>query len=80
MSDEQAFRIIANDGRGEILNYPNDPGASYPEARAKANFTPEDVELFRTIAKQLEQERREAEQQWQRQKEQERQLRRGLEL
>jgi hypothetical protein len=78
--DEQAFRIIANDGRGEILNYPNDPYARYPEVQASVNFTNEDVDLFRAAVSQIEQQQREAERQRLRQREQERQQnQRGLE-
>ena len=77
--DEQELRIVAKDGRGEILNYPSASDDRYPEARAKANFTPEDVELFRRIVKQIEAERQGAEQRWQKEREQLRQRRRGLE-
>ncbi len=73
VSEEMAFRIIAHDGRGEILNYPNDPYAPHPEARAKTNFNPSDVELFRTVANQIEQEQRDSERQWQKQREIQRQ-------
>ena len=79
ISEEMAFRIIANDGRGEILNYPNDPNVPHPEARAKAYFNPSDVELFRTVANQIEQEQRDSERQWQKQRETERQLGEELE-
>ncbi|NJK51169.1 hypothetical protein HC931_26420, partial [Candidatus Gracilibacteria bacterium] len=79
VSDEQAFRIIANDGRGEILNYPSDPYARYPEVQASVNFTNSDVELFRAAVSQIEQQRREAEQQRLQQQEPSRQQRgRGL--
>ena len=71
-SDSETFRIIAKDGRGEILNYPNDSKTKYPEAKAKVNFTQQDVELFREVVNQIEQQRREAERRWQRQKEQQR--------
>ena len=79
VSEEMAFRIIAHDGRGEILNYPNDPYAPYPEADAKTNFNSSDVELFRTVANQIEQEQRDLERQWQKQREIERQLGEELE-
>ena len=79
MSDEQAFRVIAKDGRGEILNYPSDPYARHPEAQASANFNQEDVELFSTLAKQIERSRREAERQWQKEQSQKRQQGWGLE-
>ncbi len=79
VSEEMAFRIIANDGRGEILNYPNDPNVPHPEARALANFNLSDVELFRTVANQIEQEQRDSERQWQKQRETERQLGEELE-
>ena len=36
------------------------------------NFTQQDVELFREVVNQIEQQRREAERRWQRQKEQQR--------
>ncbi len=79
VSDEQAFRIIAKDGRGEILNYPSDPGARNPEAKASANFNQEDVELFRTLVQQIEQKRREAERRLQKEQSQTRQQGWGLE-
>lgn len=63
VSDEQAFRIISKDGRGEILNYPDDPYTSHAEVRAQANFTQEDVDLFRTVASQIAQQREKASQQ-----------------
>ena len=59
--DDETFRIIAKDGRGEILNYPSSPNARYPETQARAKFNQEDVELFSTIVQQIEQKRREAE-------------------
>ena len=59
--DDETLRVIAKDGRGEILNYPNKPNTRYPETQAKAKFNQEDVELFSTIVKQIEQKRREAE-------------------
>ena len=77
--NEQELRIVAKDGRGEILNYPSASDARYPEARAKAIFTPEDVELFRSIVKQIEAERQGAEQRWQKEREQLRQRGKGLE-
>ncbi len=78
VSDEQALRIIAKDGRGEILNYPSDPYTRYPETQARAKFNQEDVELFSTIVNQIEQKRREAEQIRQREQSQTRQRGRGL--
>ena len=79
MSDEQALRVIAKDGRGEILNYPSDPYARHPEAQASANFNQKDVELFSTLAKQIEQKRREAERNRQKEQSQKRQQGWGLE-
>ena len=79
VSDEQALRIIAKDGRGEILNYPSDPYARNPEAQASANFNQKDVELFSNLAKQIEQEQREAERRWQFEQSQTRQQGWGLE-
>ena len=77
--DEEAFRIIAKDGRGEILNYPNDPYARHPETQAKAKFNQEDVDLFSHIARQIEQKRREAEQTRRLEREQKRERGWGLE-
>ena len=68
-ADEQALRIIAFDGRGEILNYPNERYTSYPEVKAQTNFTSQDVELFRELAYKIEQQQREASKQWKRQRE-----------
>ncbi len=79
VSDEQALRVIAKDGRGEILNYPSDPYTRNPEAKASANFNQEDVELFSTLAQQIERERREAERSRQRELSQKRLQGRGLE-
>ncbi|MDJ0635286.1 MAG: ATP-binding domain-containing protein, partial [Xenococcaceae cyanobacterium MO_188.B29] len=77
--DDQAFRIIAKDGRGEILNYPSYPNTRYPETQARAKFNQEDVELFSNIAKQIERKRREAERNRQRELSPKRQQGRGLE-
>ena len=63
--NEQELRIVAKDGRGDILNYPSAPSVRYPETKANANFTTEDIELFRNIVKQIEAERQEAAQRWQ---------------
>ncbi|MGK7937498.1 MAG: hypothetical protein AB4206_17160, partial [Xenococcaceae cyanobacterium] len=76
--DDQGLRIIAKDGRGEILNYPSNPNTRYPETQARAKFNQEDVELFSTIVKQIEQKRREAEQSRQLEQSQKRQQGRGL--
>ncbi len=79
VSDEQAFRVIAKDGRGEILNYPSEPYARHPETQARAKFEREDVDLFSTLAKQIERERREAERSRQKEQSQKRQQGWGLE-
>ena len=76
--DEEAFRIIAKDGRGEILNYPSYPNTRYPETQAKAKFNQEDVDLFSNIVQQIEQKRREAERNRQLEQSQQRQRGRGL--
>ena len=76
--DEQALRIVAKDGRGEILNYPTAPHTRYPEAKASTNFNQEDVELFRTLAQQIEQKRREVQRNRQKEQSQKRQRGRGL--
>jgi hypothetical protein len=76
IADEQAFRIIALDGRGEILNYPDDPYTPHAEVKAKANFTTEDVDLFRTVASQIAQQREKAFQQRSLQRSPERELER----
>ncbi len=78
--DEEAFRIIAKDGRGEILNYPSNPNTRYPETQARAKFNQEDVELFSTIVQKIEQKRREAEQRRLLEQSQQRQRGRGLSL
>ena len=78
MSDEKAFRIIAKDGRGEILNYSSDPYARYPEKLADAKFNEKDVELFSNIAQKIEQKQREAEKTWRLEREQERERGWGL--
>ena len=76
--DDQAFRIIAKDGRGEILNYPSNPNVRYPETQARAKFNQEDVELFSNIVQQIEQKRREAERNRQLEQSQQRKRGRGL--
>ncbi len=76
--DDQAFRIIAKDGRGEILNYPSYPNTRYPETQARAKFNQEDVELFSTIVQKIEQKRREAERTRLLEQSQKRQRGRGL--
>jgi hypothetical protein len=73
ISDRKSLRIIASDGRSEILDYPRYAQSSYPELEAKVNFTLEDAEVFRVIANRIEEQQRQAE------REQERQRHRGLE-
>ena len=76
--DDEVLRVIAKDGRGEILNYPSNPNARHPETQAKAKFNQEDVELFSTIVQQIEQKRREAERTRLLEQSQQRQRGRGL--
>ena len=66
--DEQALRITALDGRGEIFNCPSDLHTRNPEKKAVSNLNSKDVELFSNVARQIKQKQREAEQR--RQKEQ----------
>ena len=63
--DSNSLRIIAKDGRGEILNYPSDPYDYKAELKAKTNFSKLDCDLFRTKAEEIEQRRKEAERQYQ---------------
>jgi hypothetical protein len=61
ISDSKSLRIIAKDGRGEILDYPRYAASSYPEVEAKVGFTTEDAEFFRTIVKRLEERQKQTE-------------------
>ena len=78
ISDEQAFRVIAKDGRGEIFNYSSDPYARHPEKLADAKFNQEDVDLFSNIVKQIKQKEQEAERQRESERSQKRERGRGL--
>jgi hypothetical protein len=61
MYDNKSLRIVAKDGRGEILDYPRYAASSYPEVEAKVGFTAEDAEFFRNIVKRLEERDKQAE-------------------
>jgi conjugative relaxase-like TrwC/TraI family protein len=78
--DEQALRIIAKDGRGEILNYSTAPHTRYPENKAISNFNQEDVKFFDSLAQQIEQKQQEEERNRQRELSQEQQQGWGLSL
>ena len=65
VKDSNSLRIIALDGRGEILNYPSDPYDYKAELKAKTNFSQQDCDLFRTKAEEIELSRKEAERQYQ---------------
>lgn len=56
ISDEESFRVIAKDGRGEILNFSNDPRDKNAIFNATGNFTPDDVEIFRDTVTQIKEE------------------------
>ena len=74
VSDKESIKVIAKDGRGEIFNHSNDPNDYQAAIKAETQFTDQDFQVFENYAKQLEQQRREAEQRWiQRQEELKRQ-------
>ena len=78
--DDEALRVIALDGRGEILNYPSYPNTRYPETQAKAEFNQKDVELFSNIVEKIEQKQREFERARLLEQSQQRKRSRGLSL
>ena len=56
ISDKESFRVEAKDGRGEILNFSNDPRDKNAIFKATKNFTPDDVEVFRDTVTQIKEE------------------------
>jgi hypothetical protein len=78
ISDSEAFRVIANDGRGEIFNYPNDSRVRHPEKQAGVHLTDEDLEFFREALSKLEQDLQQSRNEL-REHQRERQQRKGLE-
>jgi MobA/MobL family len=55
ISDKEAFRVLANDGRGEIFNGPNDSRVRHPEFQAEVHLTDSDLEFFSEAVSKIEQ-------------------------
>lgn len=58
--DEEAIRITARDGRGEILKCPSNLSMRHLETKAVSNLSSKDIQWFHTINQQIKQKRREA--------------------